>query len=263
MTIYSRPWDPEEGRLHGEGVFLAASLDDDSEFLEEAFISLVRAVFAGGGRLAIGAEPSLVALAALIAAEYVPPRYVETGERPDPATGMLSVYVDRWPETEPEIQQSDLYEAVGAATFFVWADDRETFIPKRHAAARGRDWSPGSIRDAVRHARPRATVALGASEAVLAQAEQSEGPVFVVMPPAAERPFPNERAVDLIAQYAKGEIATEVGTILERFADRDADERQRPRRDWIGDWFEVPGARVPLAFIMQRFVADLGQLDAR
>ncbi|MDF1595149.1 MAG: hypothetical protein P1T08_03455 [Acidimicrobiia bacterium] len=262
MTVYWRPWDPEEGKLHGASVFLAASPDDDSEFLEEAIISLVRAVFAGGGRLAVGAEPSLVALAGLIAAEYMPSRYVETGERPRTGAGMLTVYADRWLEAGAEMQVFDLFESIGAATFFVWSGEQRSFVPRRRAAESGREWSPGSIRDAVRHALPWATVAFGASEPVVAQAMEFEGPIFVVMPPTAQQPFPIEQAVDLTERYAMDDTSTKVSAILERFAMLDADERQRPGRDWISDSTDIPGGRVPLAFIMQRFVAYLGQRDA-
>jgi hypothetical protein len=53
---------------------------DTRREIEEAIVSLARATFSQGGRLAFGGAPSISILLALVAAEYLQPRFAE-GER--------------------------------------------------------------------------------------------------------------------------------------------------------------------------------------
>jgi hypothetical protein len=71
------------GVLHGRTIFLSASVPTRSPFerkpdapfqVEQAVVSLVRAVFAEGGRLVFGGHPSISPLVSSIAGEYFPAR---------------------------------------------------------------------------------------------------------------------------------------------------------------------------------------------
>lgn len=50
--------------------------------IEEAVLSLARAVFSRGGRLVFGGHPSISPLVASVAAEYFPPREIRSGREP-------------------------------------------------------------------------------------------------------------------------------------------------------------------------------------
>lgn len=74
---------PDKGRLRGSAIFLSASvpkseraaafrrLADAQREIEQAVVSLARAVFAEGGRLVFGGHPSISPLVSLVAGEYV------------------------------------------------------------------------------------------------------------------------------------------------------------------------------------------------
>jgi hypothetical protein len=84
-------------RLNGRSVFLSASVPDparddrfsriaDAPFqVEQAVVSLARAVFSEGGRLVFGGHPTISPLVATVAAEYREPNLTEGGkERAEP-----------------------------------------------------------------------------------------------------------------------------------------------------------------------------------
>jgi hypothetical protein len=50
--------------------------------IEEAVVSLARAVFSNQGRLVFGGHPSISPLVASVAAEYFPPRHIPPGQEP-------------------------------------------------------------------------------------------------------------------------------------------------------------------------------------
>jgi len=80
---------PAEGRLRGRSIFLSASVPHPKRDLryqavphaqleiEQAVVSLARAVFAEGGRLVFGGHPSISPLVSLVAGEYMRPVLVE------------------------------------------------------------------------------------------------------------------------------------------------------------------------------------------
>ncbi len=83
---------PGGGRLRGRRVFLSASVpsperpqfyggEDAHRQIEDAVISLSRAVFAAGGTLVFGGHPAISPLVAMVAGEYLAPFRAEAGER--------------------------------------------------------------------------------------------------------------------------------------------------------------------------------------
>jgi hypothetical protein len=91
-VITLNPSKFQSGRLRGKSVFLSASIPslgrgkayqrkywedgmpDDWIEIEQAVISLCRAVFSEGGRLVFGGHPNITPLVASVAAEYYPPK---------------------------------------------------------------------------------------------------------------------------------------------------------------------------------------------
>jgi hypothetical protein len=110
---------PYKGRLRGHSVLLSASLPameraeiykriEAAEIIEEAVVSLARAIFSEGGTLVFGGHPTISPLVALVVREYVTPRVAESfqsgteGERLGPRV---------------EIYQSEAYrEQISEAT---------------------------------------------------------------------------------------------------------------------------------------------------
>jgi hypothetical protein len=109
---------PEEGVLRGRSVFLAASvpspqraeefrrLPDAQREIEQAVVSLARAVFTEGGRLVFGGHPSIAPLIAMVAGEYLPPSELPAVESERGLSG------HERPEIRPPvvIHQLDVYE---------------------------------------------------------------------------------------------------------------------------------------------------------
>jgi hypothetical protein len=110
---------PQKGRLLGRAILLSASVPsleraeiytriEAAEAIEEAVVSLARAVFSEGGTLVFGGHPTISPLVALVLREYLTPRVAERfrehgeGERHGP---------------QVEIYQSEAYrERVAVAT---------------------------------------------------------------------------------------------------------------------------------------------------
>lgn len=78
-----------QNRLHGRFVFLSASVPTREPYraegvrradVEEAVISLARAVFSEGGRLVFGGHPAISPLVAMVAGEYLSPPTAESSE---------------------------------------------------------------------------------------------------------------------------------------------------------------------------------------
>ena len=79
---------PLKGRLRGRAILLAASVPaserdeiyqriETAEAIEEAVVSLARAVFSEGGTLVFGGRPTIAPLVALVVREYLTPRVAE------------------------------------------------------------------------------------------------------------------------------------------------------------------------------------------
>jgi hypothetical protein len=112
--------DPAKGRLRGRAIFVSASVPDlskDPRFrpgenshieVEEAVVSLARAVFSEGGRLVFGGHPSISPLVALVAGEYHP-----YGQQQGDPEGS----VESGPHARPPviIYQSGSFESVAPA----------------------------------------------------------------------------------------------------------------------------------------------------
>jgi len=79
---------PDKGRLRGRAILLSASVPaleraeiykriEAAEAIEEAVVSLARAVFSEGGTLVFGGHPTISPLVALVAREYLAPLMAE------------------------------------------------------------------------------------------------------------------------------------------------------------------------------------------
>ena len=110
---------PYKGRLRGRSLLLSASLPtaeraetyrriEAAEIIEEAVVSLARAVFSEGGTLVFGGHPTISPLVALVVREYVTPPVAESFQG-----GMER----EWQGPRVEIYQSEAYrEQITEAT---------------------------------------------------------------------------------------------------------------------------------------------------
>lgn len=183
-------------RLRGRSLFLSASVPDrkrDRQFsriadapfhVEQAVISLARAVFCEGGRLVFGGHPSISPLVAIVAGEYRPPNLVEGGgERPPPQVAIYQSEAFR--ESIPH--DSDLLIRLGLAEeHWVEAVNGERFVPGKGS---GHEQCPCSLKamrtHMIKETDPLAMVCVGGMEGVLLEAEmfsieQEHRPVFAL-----------------------------------------------------------------------------------
>ena len=183
-------------RLAGKSVFLSASVPDpsrderfqriqDAPFqIEQAVISLARAVFSEGGRLVFGGHPSISPLVATVAGEYRVPVLAETSvERLPPQVVIYQSELFR--KVIPH--DTDLLIQLGLAEEH-WTKPvgGEQFVPGEGSA---HEQCPKSLeamrRQMLADTRPSAMVCIGGMEGVLLEAGlygalEDHGPVFTL-----------------------------------------------------------------------------------
>jgi hypothetical protein len=158
--------------------------------IEEAVVSLARAVFAHDGRLVFGGHPSISPLVASVAAEYFPARHIASGQEP------VWIYQsEAYREVIPESTQT--LEKLGYARIH-WIDKEGN--EKHSDAEAGKeqclksmrrmredmiDLNPGKGQPPSPHGRrPVAMVAIGGMEGVIREArlflEKTPGRVYVL-----------------------------------------------------------------------------------
>ncbi len=183
-------------RLHGKSVFLSASVPDparderfsripDAAFqIEQAVVSLARAVFSEGGRLVFGGHPSISPLVATVAGEYRAPNLAEGGgERSRPQVAIYQSEAFR--ESLP--QDTDLLIRLGLADeHWIEAVEGERFIPGQGSA---HDQCPRSLQlmreRLLTDTDPVAMVCIGGMDGVLIEADMfgslpSHRPIFTL-----------------------------------------------------------------------------------
>jgi hypothetical protein len=183
-------------RLRGQAVFLSASVPDparDAQFsqiadaafhVEQAVISLARAVFSEGGRLVFGGHPSISPLVAIVAGEYRAPNLAEGSEERAPPQVVI-YQSEAFRESIPH--DTHLLIRLGLAEErWIEAIDGERFIP---GEGPGHAQCPRSL-DAMRarmikETDPVAMVCIGGMEGLLIEAEmfgsqEEHRPVFTL-----------------------------------------------------------------------------------
>jgi hypothetical protein len=174
----SAPLQPVSRRLLRKTVFLSASVPtaqrgeryrraSGAHFeIEQAVVSLARAVFSESGRLVFGGHPAISPLVAMVAGEYREPRHAEAhGDRP-PAP--ITIFQSRAFQGFLPDETLVMYQLGYASITWIDAVDNERFSPKKHYSADGP--CPKSLR-AMRIAmitgtQPDAMVCIGGMEGV-------------------------------------------------------------------------------------------------
>lgn len=261
--------------FHGDAVFLSASVpapDRDVRYrqrgirrvphaaleIEEAVVSLARAVFSAGGRLVFGGHPSITPLVAMVAAEYAHPRAAERESTPRQAaeTPLVTVYqLDVYHDLSSEATQ--IMTALGHAKVIE--------VPSE-VNERGNDATLGSLAfpnslavmrtQMISESRPRAMVCIGGMEGV-----ESEAEIF----------FETMRTRPIYALETTGGAAALLGEREDRrvrFIDREVLGRlgvKAPAEvaEAVSDGLRAPMDEllIPYPLIMQVLVAEL--LDDR
>ena len=135
---------PKSGNaLRGKTIFLSASVPDeeraerynrveDAAFeIEQAVISLARAVFSEGGRLVFGGHPAISPLVAMVVGEYREPRFTESKE--ERRVAPVEIYQSRAFEGYFPDDTLLMYRLGYASLHWVDAVDDERFDPHNPA----------------------------------------------------------------------------------------------------------------------------------
>jgi hypothetical protein len=171
-----------ESRLKGRRIFLSASVpkpesakryhrvEDAHLEIEEAVVSLARAVFTEGGVLVFGGHPAISPLVAMVAGEYIRPRFVE-GQGEEVQTP-IQIYQSRAFEGHLPDETLMMFRAGYATLHWTEAVDGERFDPD---APRDRPRCPGSLHHMrermIGETAPEAMVCIGGMEGVEQEVE--------------------------------------------------------------------------------------------
>jgi hypothetical protein len=240
------------GRLEGRAVFLSASVPapesaehyrrvaDAHLEIEEAVISLARAVFSEGGTLVFGGHPAISPLVAMVAGEYLRPRAGAGTARGEPP---IHIYQSRIFEGHLPQETPAMFRAGYARLHWTEAVDGERYDPD---LPRDRPRYPASLRHMretmIGESRPAAMVCIGGMEGV-----EQEVEIFARLRPAAPIYTFAETggAAALLAEARAGSVRAIDREVLARLAE----VRGRP----VASATSV----VPYPLIAQRLVAEL------
>ncbi|WBQ16782.1 hypothetical protein [Sphingobium yanoikuyae] len=179
--------------LQGRCILLSASVPDterdhrfrqidDAAFqIEQAVVSLARAVFSAGGRLVFGGHPSISPLVSIVAGEYRPPVRAESREERPPA--QVIIYQS---EILRDVIPGDsrlLIDLGLAKACWVPADPKERFVMGGGPLAEQCPQSLYEMRQRmIEDNSPIAMVCIGGMEGVLAEAAlyAGHGPIFTL-----------------------------------------------------------------------------------
>jgi len=188
---------PKYGQaLRGKTIFLSASVPnekraerynrvDDAAFeIEQAVISLARAVFSEGGRLVFGGHPAISPLVAMVVGEYREPRFAESRE--ERQLSPVEIFQSRAFEGYLPDDTLLMYKLGYASIHWVEAIDHERFVPDTDTLEVN---CPKSLRhmreDMLKATRPDAMVCIGGMEGLEEEVELALGqvptfPIFVL-----------------------------------------------------------------------------------
>jgi hypothetical protein len=260
---------PPQRRLAGCTVFLSASVpsperaeryrrvEDAHVEIEEAVISLARAVFTEGGALVFGGHPTISPLVAMVAGEYITPR-LAGGSEEEVRTPIHIYQSEAYKGYVPD-ETLMMFRAGYATLHWTEAVDGERFDPE---APRDRPRCPKSLRrmreQMIRETAPVAMVCIGGMEGVEEEAKifrelRKREPIYVFGETGGAAALLAERRGDETLRVIDREILKRLGP-LRRSSERQ--DTRRVREEPVRDL-------VPYPLIAQTLVEELVQLDER
>jgi hypothetical protein len=183
-------------RLRGKTIFLSASVPspqraeryqriEGAHFeIEQAVISLARAVFSESGQLVFGGHPAISPLVAMVAGEYREPRYAES--RAEKPAAPIRIFQSRAFEGFLPNDTLLMYQLGYATITWIDAAPNEKFDPTIEYKDSPCPQSLRAMREAmIEWTRPAAMVCIGGMEGVEGEAEifrelRSEAPLYVL-----------------------------------------------------------------------------------
>jgi SLOG cluster3 family len=248
--------------LRGRTVLLSASVPsekraeryrriDQAAFeIEQAVISLARAVFSEGGRLVFGGHPAISPLVAMVVGEYREPRFAESIE--ERQTGPVQIFQSRAFEGYLPDDTLLMYKLGYASIHWVDAVGLERFQPDAEGAETS---CPNSLRrmreDMFERARPDAMVCIGGMEGLeeevdLGLKRTPPLPIYILERTGGAAALLRERGNPRLRT-----IDTEVVTDLERM-------RAKSQHEPLAD---MPNRRalVPYPLVMQLIVEEVSK----
>lgn len=272
------PTSPGARALAGRAVLLSAStpaadraavfrrVPDAPREIEQAVVSLARAVFASGGRLVFGGHPSIAPLVAFVASAYDASAYDAPGGDERPREPLVTVHqLDVFREQQQVPDATIAMERLGHARI-VWYETDE--VEKRRPWARGEVRFPKSL-DVMRRGMLddpalAGMVCIGGMEGVLEEARMFAGrwqrPIFALARTggaaallAGDRPERPEAYID---------GPRDAVTAIDRMVLDDPRMREPTLRGPDGEERLVPLRFTPYPLVMQELVRRIAQSTA-
>lgn len=249
--------------LNGKTVFLSASVPseeravrynriEDAAFeIEQAVISLARAVFSEGGRLVFGGHPAISPLVAMVVGEYREPRFAESGE--GRRNSLVEIYQSRAFEGYVPDDTLLMYRLGYASIHWVDAVDDEHFDPNAPAQKMQCRSSLKRMRETILDtARPDVMVCIGGMEGLedevaLALERGRSFPIYVLERTGGaaallrERNFKRLRIIDTEIVTRVDQMRAELGVTM------------------LQSEMHIRRALVPYPLVMQTIVEEIAR----
>jgi hypothetical protein len=251
-------------RLRGKTIFLSASVPtpkraeryqrvEDAHFeIEQAVISLARAVFSESGQLVFGGHPAISPLVAMVAGEYREPRYAEsTNEKP---SAPIRIFQSRAFEGFLPNDTLLMYQLGYATITWIDAVNNEKFDPTIEYEESPCPQSLRAMRDAmIGSTRPTAMVCIGGMEGVEREAEifrelRNDAPLYVLG---------RTGGASLVLTHRRKDIRVIDSEIIARVERLKAELPHRPSEGTIRK--SDQRAVVPYPLIMQTIVDEISE----
>jgi hypothetical protein len=251
-------------RLRGKTLFLSASVPaaersksyqriENAHFeIEQAVISLARAVFSESGQLVFGGHPAISPLVAMVAGEYREPRHAEGAN--DKPSAPIHIFQSRAFEGFLPDDTLLMYQLGYATITWIDAANNEKFDPTIKYDESPCPESLRAMRDAmIGSTRPTAMVCIGGMEGVEREAEmfreyRKDAPLYVLERTGGASLMLTERRKDIRV------IDSEIMAQVERWK---AELPYRPSEGIIRKKDQV--SVVPYPLIMQTIVDEISE----
>jgi SLOG-like protein len=252
--------------LADRSVFLSASVpsperaeryrrvEDAHLEIEEAVVSLARAVFVEGGTLVFGGHPTISPLVAMVAGEYITPRLAD--ERKEEVRTPIHIYQSEAYKGFVPDETLMMFRAGYATLHWTEAVDGERFDPK---APRDRPRCPKSLRHMrermIRETAPVAMACIGGMEGVEEEADifrelRQAAPIYVFGETGGAAALLAERRGDETLRVIDREVLARVAPLRRSRAQGQKSAAAQPEKP-----------PVPYPLIAQMLVAELVSLD--
>jgi len=254
-------------RLRGKTVFLSASVPVRQPYsamgssradVDEAVISLARAVFSESGRLVFGGHPAISPLVAMVAGEYIEPPKAESRE--EQAMPIVVYQSEAYRGYLPE-ETMQMYRRNYAAIRWTKARNNEHFFPERANESQCPESLALMRQSMIRESAPVAMVCIGGMDGVERELSffdewrkeyRPGAPIYVIGSTGGAAAMIAEKLERANIRVIDRELHEKVSGTHREF---------RPSELWAPKEVRLPP--VAYAVVMQTIVDEIARLDER